>query len=117
MEYFDFCERSIKFLNENNIVSMGDTSFANRISSLEIKGRVGISNSFIKRAIRKDIQFAVRFAIFVSGANKLDVEFLTNEKLEEMGYINPTCEILSITESIYLLGNKESETEIYRKNI
>ena len=118
MEYFDFCERSMVLLDADFNIAKDFDVPVKHLSSIEITGRVGLPNGFIKRTIRRDIQSAVRYAVAMQGANAIGVESMVCDRLEEIGYEGVTCELLSMTRNIYPVGEKEEKIDLMkRKNV
>lgn len=118
MEYFDFCERSMVLLDADFNIAKDFDVPVKHLSSIEITGRVGLPNGFIKRTIRRDIQSAVRYAVAMQGANAIGVESTVCDRLEEIGYEGVTCELLSMTRNIYPVGEKEEKVDLMtRKNV
>lgn len=118
MEYFDFCERSMVLLDADFNIAKDFDVPVKHLSSIEITGRVGLPNGFIKRTIRRDIQSAVRYAVAMQGANAIGVESMVCDRLEEIGYEGVTCELLSMTRNIYPVGEKEEKVDLMkRKNV
>lgn len=118
MEYFDFCERSMVLLDADFNIAKDFDVPVKHLSSIEITGRVGLPNGFIKRTIRRDIQSAVRYAVAMQGANAIGVESTVCDRLEEIGYECVTCELLSMTRNIYPVGEKEEKVDLMkRKNV
>ena len=118
MEYFDFCERSMVLLDADFNIAKDFGVPVKHLSSIEIAGRVGLPNGFIKRTIRRDIQSAVRYAVAMQGANAIGVESMVCDRLEEIGYEGVTCELLSMTRNIYPVGEKEEKVDLMkRKNV
>lgn len=118
MEYFDFSERSMVLLDADFNIAKDFDVPVKHLSSIEITGRVGLPNGFIKRTIRRDIQSAVRYAVAMQGANAIGVESMVCDRLEEIGYEGVTCELLSMTRNIYPVGEKEEKVDLMkRKNV
>lgn len=118
MEYFDFSERSMVLLDADFNIAKDFDVPVKHLSSIEITGRVGLPNGFIKRTIRRDIQSAVRYAVAMQGANAIGVESTVCDRLEEIGYESVTCELLSMTRNIYPVGEKEEKVDLMkRKNV
>lgn len=118
MEYFDFSERAMALLDADYNVTKDFDVPVKHLSSIEITGRVGLPNGFIKRTIRRDIQSAVRYAVAMHGANAIGVEGAVCDRLEEIGYEGVTCELLSMTRNIYPVGEKEEKVDLMkRKNV
>ena len=118
MEYFDFSERSMVLLDADFNIAKDFDVPVKHLSSIEITGRVGLPNGFIKRTIRRDIQSAVRYAVAMQGANAIGVESMVCDRLEEIGYEGVTCELLSMTRNIYPVGEKEEKIDLMkRKNV
>lgn len=118
MEYFDFSERSMVLLDADFNIAKDFGVPVKHLSSIEITGRVGLPNGFIKRTIRRDIQSAVRYAVAMQGANAIGVESMVCDRLEEIGYEGVTCELLSMTRNIYPVGEKEEKVDLMkRKNV
>ncbi len=118
MEYFDFSERSMVLLDADFNIAKDFDVPVKHLSSIEITGRVGLPNGFIKRTIRRDIQSAVRYAVAMQGANAIGVESTVCDRLEEIGYEGVTCELLSMTRNIYPVGEKEEKVDLMkRKNV
>lgn len=118
MEYFDFSERSMVLLDADFNIAKDFDVPVKHLSSIEITGRVGLPNGFIKRTVRRDIQSAVRYAVAMQGANAIGVESMVCDRLEEIGYEGVTCELLSMTRNIYPVGEKEEKVDLMkRKNV
>lgn len=118
MEYFDFSERTMVLLDADFNIAKDFNVPVKHLSSIEITGRVGLPNGFIKRTIRRDIQSAVRYAVAMQGANAIGVESMVCDRLEEIGYEGVTCELLSMTRNIYPVGEKEEKVDLMkRKNV
>lgn len=118
MEYFDFSERTMVLLDADFNIAKDFNVPVKHLSSIEITGRVGLPNGFIKRTIRRDIQSAVRYAVALQGANAIGVESTVCDRLEEIGYKGVTCELLSMIRNIYPVGEKEEKVDLMkRKNV
>lgn len=117
MEYFDFSERTMVLLDADFNIAKDFNVPVKHLSSIEITGRVGLPNGFIKRTIRRDIQSAVRYAVAMQGANAIGVESTVCDRLEEIGYKGVTCELLSMIRNIYPVGEKEEKVDLMKRKM
>lgn len=114
MEYMDFNERNIVFVDENGRTIRNFDGEAKFISSIDISGRVSVTGRYVKRSFRNDVVKAVRTAVAVNGPSAVGIQIDVEQYFSDKGY-EAECEIISMNRVIYQLGEKVSEFELLKK--